>query len=318
MEGQPFFSIGHLRTVDHLILGLADHLLESGSALLDLSRLDTFACNSWSQVADSLTQGKINGAFMAIPMALDLFANGLDIRLLMFTHRKGGMVLKKRSPRIKQIKDFRGKSVLIPSRFSVEHMLLHRMLSSAGLTIGSPLDPSADLYTETISPCLMPRMIQQDKDDDIAGFAVADPFGIQAIAQGSAVQICRTGSLWDNHPGCAFILHNDMIRNHPDAVAQLIDLFMQAAQQLCTRMSDCLPSFAPRFLDLPADMIRHLTANTDTCFGPALLFPDAARITVIQDYMADTMNILEHKIDIDHFIDASFINMERWGTGLEN
>jgi NitT/TauT family transport system substrate-binding protein len=317
MKGQPTFSIGHLKIVDHLILGVAHHLLEEGT-LPDLPRLETHGFNSWTQISDNLTRGEVNGAFITIPEALTLFGNGLDIRLLMFTHRGGSMILKKKSSAIKQIKDFAGRSVLIPSHLSVQHMLLHRMVTSAGLQPGNPSDPSADLFVEPISPYLMPRMIAQDIDGDIAGFAVAEPYGTRALVDNTATRICLTGSLWPDHPCCAFVLHNNMVRQYPETVMQLISFFIQAAQQLHTDLKDCLMSVGQVFLDQPLPVIEKLISDTDICFDPARLSPDVEQIALIQDYMTDTMGIIRRKIDIERFIDASFINAEGRNTTLEN
>ncbi|MCG8551217.1 MAG: ABC transporter substrate-binding protein, partial [Desulfobacterales bacterium] len=167
MRGQPKFSIGYMRIVDHLIIGVAKEILARQKERIDLSTFDLQVCHSWNQMSNLLTCGTINGAFITIPMAMDLYAKGLDIRLLMFTHRGGSMIVKNNHPAVAQIKDFAGRSVLIPNALSTQHMLLHRLLASAGLLLGNPDNPEASVYREPVSPYLMPEMLQQDTDHDI-------------------------------------------------------------------------------------------------------------------------------------------------------
>lgn len=318
MKGQPRFGIGHLKIVDHLILGVADHLLAEKKATLDLSTLDTLACNSWGQMCDLLIRGTINGAFMTIPAAMDLFAKGLNIRLLMFTHRGGSIIVKKNTHRIKQLKDFTHRSVLVPDNLSVQHMLLHRLLSSAGLSLGSHSDTCSDVFTEFTSPYLMPQMLESDTDNDIAGFAVSEPYGSVSIVDDTAVSVCPTTKLWENHPCCAFILQNECIEQYPEAVRELTTVFSKAGQQIEDEKDDMLVSAGQAFLDQPIPILRKIVSICDVNFSPELLIPDPEPVRTIQDYMADAMNIIDRKIDIDQFIDTSFISARGLETGLEN
>ncbi len=308
MEGQLRFSIGHLKIVDHLILGVANHLLEARQARLDHSTLDTIECHSWGQICDLLTQGTVNGAFMTIPSAMDLFARGLDIRLLMFTHRGGGIIVKKNSPHLKQLSDFKDHTVLVPSKLCVQNMLIHRLLSSTGLNPGFYTDTSASVRCEPVNPFLMPQMLGSDDDNDIAGFAVSEPYGSQAIAQKNAVPVCSTGRLWEKHPCCAFVLQKDCLDQFPEAVEELISVFIQAAQTLETKENSDLHAVAQNFLNQDESIVEKTVSSEDLSFAPKLLAPDPAPINIIQDYMADTMKIIDTKIDIDQFVDPSFFS----------
>lgn len=308
MAGQPKFSIGHLRIVDHLIIGVVNDILTRQQKKIDLSTFETRVCHSWTQMSELLVCGDINGAFITIPMAMDLYAKGLDIRLLMFTHRGGSMIVKNSRASVGQIKDFAGRSVLIPNVLSTQHMLLHRLMDSAGLLLDNSDAGQSAVFPEAVSPYLMPVMLQQDTDFDIAGCAVHEPFGSQAIDENSAVRVCNTGRLWENHPCCAFVLHNSFIREHSQAVAQLVRIFLQAAREIDSCMEDTLAAIGPSFLKQSEKVVKRVVSGTDLCFNPAMLIPDLQQIQNIQDYMADTMHVLQAKIDIDTFVDTSFIS----------
>src|SRR3989339_1733229 len=114
----PHIRIGHLKICDHLILGVAHLHLEHQSGILSRSILEPVVMNAWQPVSESLLNQDIDGAFIPAPLAMDLFTSGLDIRLLMFTHRSGSVILKSRISGIKSMAEFKGKTVLVPAELS--------------------------------------------------------------------------------------------------------------------------------------------------------------------------------------------------------
>ena len=307
MKDNPCIRIGHLKIVDHLILGIADLQLKNNGINLNHSTLETLAMNSWEQVCDGLKEGDINGAFITAPLAIDLFAKGLDIRLLMFTHRSGSVIVKNKAAGINNIADFKGKTVLIPSELSIQNMLLHRLLSTVGLKLGPHDDITADVVREVVNPFLMTEMLINDQDNDIAGFAVAEPFGNEAVHKKIAAKLCTSESLWKDHPCCVFVLHKSFMEHYLEAVKEIISLFIQTGQHIEETKDDELLSMVQDFLDQKKEVTRQILLETDIGFNPSLLIPDIDALNTIQKYMTDVMGVLKNKIDMNHFVDNSFI-----------
>ncbi len=303
----PCIRIGHLKTFDHLILGIADLHLKKQSRTLSRSTLEPVAMNAWHPVCESLLNEEIEGAFIPAPLAMDLFASGLDIRLLMFTHRSGSVILKSKLSGIKSMAGFKGKTVLVPSELSIQNMLLHRLLSSAGLSFGTHDHVTVDVVREVVPSCLMAEMTAHDDDHDIAGFALEEPFGSEAQKKGLATMLCTTGSLWKNHPGSVFVLRTSFLEKHPEAVKELISLFVQTARFIEENKNDGLLSLAQLFLGQDKDIVRHILFETDLTYDTNLLIPDPEVLNIIQDYMAGPMGVMNAAIDINRLIDRSFI-----------
>lgn len=315
----PFrFQIGHLKIIDHLILAVAGHSIEKEKNQSDTFLMDTVACASWGQVCEKLVNGEINGAFLTLPEALNLFSKGLDIRLLMFTHRGGSLVLTGKTSKIKNVPDFKGKSVLVPSRLSVQHLLIHRMITSAGINMRASDIDASQVTAEAVAPCLMPEILEQDADGDIAGFVVQEPFGTMAVRAGFAKRLCRTGDLWKNHPCSVFVLHQNVIDSVPEIVSRLLSFFRQAGQFLELENPESFDPIAGQFLDLPAGEAAQILADSDICFSPALLVPESGIVQTIQDYMSDAMGILEKKVDLNQFINPDDITERELDHTLED
>lgn len=308
MKETPCIRIGHLKIVDHLIIGIAHLQIKKKEVCLAHSNLETRAMNSWEQVCDALKEGEINGAFISSPMAMDLFSSGLDISALMFTHRSGSMIVKSRASGIRNIADFKGKTMLVPSELCVQTMLVHRLLSSAGLNLSGPDDIRADVVREVVPGYLMSKMLGGDQDNDIAGFIVSDPFGNKAIQNGSAAKVCTTQSLWEKHPDSLFVLNSSFVEQYPEAVQELIHLFAQTGQFIEGTENDTLLSMACSFLDQDKTITGPALLESQVHFDPSSLVPDLGALDMIQDYMADVMGVLKNKTDLNLLVSPSFIS----------
>jgi NitT/TauT family transport system substrate-binding protein len=299
--------IGHLKIVDHLILGIADLLMETKEISLTHSSLETFAMNSWESVCDGLTDGQLNGAFLPAPMAMELFSQGLDIKLLMLTHRAGSIIVKSRASGMNNRNEFKGKTFLVPSELCLQNMFLHRILSSLKLKFSTHDSVDADVTREVVSPFIMPEMLENDSDNDIAGFAVAEPFGSQAILGGKGALLCTSQSLWKDHPCCVFVLKQAFIEKNPAAVEEIVSTFTQIAQFIEDNKSHQVIQMAQSFLSQTEKVTQNALLKTGIKFDPELLIPDIDALNTIQDYMKDTMDVLKNKIEMTDLVDSSFI-----------
>lgn len=305
--------VGHLKIIDHLILGYSVFRLQSNGDPLHHSTLENIPMNSWEQICDGLRKGDIHGAFITAPLAMDLFAAGLDISMLMFVHRAGSLMVRNRRARIKSLVDLQGKTILIPSNLSVQHLLLHKLLTAAGFSLKScspfKSDPK-NITTESVSPFLMPQMLKHDQDLDIAAYMVPEPYGSQAIAERVADKFCTSDSLWKNHPCCGFVIRNDLELSQGNAVEELVRHFFQSATALDTqllgnRLDEPTLNFAKGFLGQEQGIVKEALLNSGISFTPSKLFPDKEALDIIQTYMTDTMGVMPQTIDLDAFLKLS-------------
>ncbi|MBA3010737.1 MAG: ABC transporter substrate-binding protein [Proteobacteria bacterium] len=301
--------IGHLKIIDHLIMGDAVFRLGSDDASLQRAALENIPMNSWEQMVDSLRRGDISGAFITTPLAMDLFAAGLDIRLLMFVHRSGSVMVKNKKAGIKNLGDLKGKTVLIPHELSVQHLLLHKLLGAADLRLSPPNAPCTtpdEIRIETASPFLVPQMLKTDEEMDIGACMVPEPYGSQAIAEGGADMFCTSDSLWKDHPCCGFVMQAGFCQSHGTAIQELVRLFLQSAQRLDSQTEDKILDCAQNFLGQKRDIARQALCNSGIDFNPQKLLPDKKKLDIIQTYMNKTMGIMPRTIDLDAFVNDAY------------
>ena len=128
MADKTIIKVGHLKITDHLILGVTDLKLKKAKENFKYCSLETVPKAGWNEITDALADGNIDGAFVLAPTAMDLFKSGLGIRLILFTHKSGSILVKNKAANIEKIEDFAGKFVLIPYQLSVHNMLFHKLL----------------------------------------------------------------------------------------------------------------------------------------------------------------------------------------------
>ncbi|NVM21184.1 MAG: ABC transporter substrate-binding protein [Desulfobacterales bacterium] len=301
MAEKPVIRVGHIKITDHLILGVTKHKLEKGEEALQYSTMQTECKNGWHEVDSALREGEIDAAFILAPMAFDLYSSGQKIKLVLFGHKNGSTLIKNKRANIGDIKDFKGKTIIIPYQLSIHNMLLHQMLSKQGLQAGA----GHDVLLEVFAPVQIPEAIQYDEEGDIGGFIVAEPFGSQVVKEGYGEEMAMSKDLWPNHPCCVFVVKEEIVGKYPDAVHELVTSLVKsgkfvqedwkAAAEIGASFLGQKPEVMERVLTQPEDRIR-----TDE------LFPIIDDLGVMQDYMADEMKLLKTKIDLEKLVDPQF------------
>lgn len=305
MADKPVIKIGHLKITDHLILGVTDLKQKKGMETFDHCSLELVLKNGWNEVADDLATGAIDGAFILAPTAMDIFKSGTAIKLLLFTHKSGSILVKNKNANIQKIEDFAGKVVLIPYQLSVHNMLFHRLLSEKGLNPGISSDPKADVILEVVAPFQMPEAIEYDEEGEIAGFIVAEPIGSQVIAKGFGEQFYLSYELWNKHPCCVFVMRDEVIEKHHDAVQEITTSLVRSGIAVDAQ-PDSAAVIGADFLGQETSVIKKVLTEPKERITTSELFPVIDDLATIQDYMFDNMKILTDKIDLEKFIDTRF------------
>jgi NitT/TauT family transport system substrate-binding protein len=305
MADKPALKIGYLKITDHLILGVTDLKLKKGMETFEHCTLKPVVKNGWNEVADALSVKSLDGAMILAPTAMDLFKSGVDLKLLLLTHKSGSILVKSKNANIEKVEDFAGKTVLIPYQLSVHNMLFHKLLSEKGLKPGRATEKGIDVTLEVVAPFQMPEALEYDEDGEIGGFIVAEPFGSQVIAKGHGEEFLLSKDLWPNHPCCVLVMRNEIIEKHPEAIQELCTSLVKSGLAI-----DAQPEPAAvigsDFLTQDKDVIQKVLTTPPDRILTGELMPQMADLESIQKYMMDEMKIMTSLIDMNKFIDTSF------------
>jgi NitT/TauT family transport system substrate-binding protein len=298
MGDKAKLRIGHLNITDHLILGITKHRLDSGQEKFQYLDLETVPLMGWPEMVTKL-EGDLDGAFILAPSAMDLYKSGIPIRLVLLGHKTGSIFIKRSGAGIESISDFKGQTVIIPYQLSVHHMLIHQLLTEAGLT------PGKDVMFETLAPSQMPEALEYGEEDNLGGFIVAEPFGSVSIKAGHGEVFSLSKDLWPKHPCCVFVVKEKAIENHPDAVQELVNSLVNSGQIADSNIAEA-SQIGATFLSQDQEIIKGILTEPPDRIMTNELMPVHEDFEKMQNYMTAKMGVLKAKIDLEKFIDTRF------------
>lgn len=213
---KPKIIIGHLPLLDHLILGVAK---KNESAYLDSLDLQTQKFPNWQTITNAFIEKKIDGAFLFFPLALELFRNGEDIKIILLGHREGQVLVTRNE--IQSVKDLQGKTIFIPHRYSTHHILLFEILKNEGIDITK--DVQLQIGYEDVRE--VTELLAANK---IQAFIIAEPLGTEAVRRKIGKIIVTSHQIKTHHIDCVLAMRNDVIDAYPEACAELTESLVKA------------------------------------------------------------------------------------------
>lgn len=305
------FHVAHIQITDHLVLGVAKHMIQTGEFSPNFFDLETHCMPGWNPVADSLEKAEIDGAFVLAPIAMDLFGYGVPIKLILLAHKNGSIMVRKKSGAdVNDKENFYNKSFYIPHQLSVHHMLSHMYLSELGLNPGFAGEEGVDVRFEVVPPVKMPEFLANN--DDAAGFMVAEPLGTKAISSNAANLQFLSAEAWQDHPCCVVTFRDEIVQGYPEAVQEFTTLLVRAGKFI-KKYPEKSADIAVNFLDpdgslgLSSNVLKNVLTETRGITTDDL-YPVVTELDEMQRYMANNMGI-GSEIDIDKFVDTTFADV---------
>ncbi len=308
-EGKVKLKIGHIQITDHLVLGVLKHMINKGELQPKHFELETQCMSSWNPVAESLEKERIDGACVLAPIAMDLYAHGVPIKLVLFAHKNGSILVRNRDEDFNNNPSgfYRGKTFYLPHFMSIHHILAHMFFNGIGLSAGVPGAEDVDVTFEVVPPIKMPELLKEN--ESAAGYLVAEPLGTKAIAAGIAQQQFLSSELWEEHPCCVVTMQQDFIDKYPDAVAEFTEMLTKAGK-LIDQKPGIAAEIGVEFLDpdkklgLKTAILKNVLTDPHG-IKTNDLYPSIDELDRMQQYMYNDMG-LGQIIDLHEFVDQRF------------
>jgi len=316
-DGKVRLRMAHIQITDHLTLGVMKHFIETGRKTPETFSLETQCMPSWNPVQEALEKGDVDGAFILAPAAMDLFNYGVEIRLVMLSHRNGSIFVRNKSaPYRKPFQQFfKHKTFFIPHKMSIHNMLAHIYFTRMGLKPGLAGMAAVNVLFDVVPPIKMAEFLSENPET--CGFMVAEPIGSRAIASGIAERQFLSSEIWEDHPCCLVVFRQPFISEYPAAVQEFCNLLVDAGRFIGEHPDESA-EIAVHFLDpdqklgLKASILKQVLTDprgikTDD------LFPVIEDLDTIQRYMVNQMGI-GAMIDLEAFVDLRFAKEACKGT----
>jgi len=197
---------------------------------------------------------------------------------------------------IKTVADLKGKKVAV-TKGSYAHHLLYILLKNAGLTVN-------DIKLIHLAPADLVASFQH-KDVDAA--VTWEPFlskveeaGGRLIADGTGI---KKGEL-------VIFAVDDFAKKNPELVKTLLQIYQRGAEFIKANPDEAAKLIASD-VKLEPDQVRAVLKNLD--FSSAIRKEDVEELKKTEEFLREN-NLLTEKVDIDAFIDTTYIK----AAGLQN
>jgi NitT/TauT family transport system substrate-binding protein len=245
--------VGYLPITDATPLLLAHANGYYEEAGLEVAKPTLF--RSWPQIVEAFQARQVDVIHVLMPTAVFMrFGQRFPAKIVAWNHTDGSALTVAKN--VNTLDDLAGKTVGIPSYYSLHNVTLQILLRNAGLNPVLTGNASAAQRQVKLAVMAPPDMPPALANNSIAGYIVAEPFN--AVAEVNDVgKIFRfTGDIWQNHACCVVVMHEDDIAQKPNWVQAAItsvaraQLFArenraEAARLLAREGGDYLPQPLP-------------------------------------------------------------------------
>ncbi|MFN7140689.1 MAG: ABC transporter substrate-binding protein [Limisphaerales bacterium] len=253
------FRVGFLPVTCHLTCPVTDFINKSqtGEGIFDPVRF-----NGWPELKEAYLSGYTPATFILAPMAMALREQGVPIKIVYLGHRDGTAMMVHKDSRIFRIEDLKGKKVAVPNRYSNQRLLLFKALRERGMSIN-------DIQLIEMPPPDMPAALYAKAVDAVSS---GEPFMGQTEIDGYGRVLYLTKDVWPNFISCVLAVHEDLIKNNPEAVQQLVDGIarsgkwidqsmdhrMQTAEFVAKNYYNQHPRLLEHVLSKPPDRVKYI------------------------------------------------------------
>ncbi len=250
------------------------------------------------EIKEALIANRIQAGFIVAPMAIALRSQGVPIKIVYLGHRYGSSVVVRKDGPVHSVRDLRGRTVAIPSRFSDENLIVLRALQQNGLRRG-------DVHVVEMAP---PDVAGALTVGAIDAFAMGEPFPSQAELGGYGRILFQAREYWPDYMSCVLVIRQDVIDKRPEAVQELVDGIARSGLWLDHGRDnrDTASDFVARYYyNQPPALLRWALTRDLQRVVYSRLAPRKPDFDKVRDLMMEA-GILDRKVEFAEYTDTRF------------
>ncbi len=246
-------------------------------------------------VVSALEAKQVQATFMIVPLAMKLREQGVPVKICYLGHRDGSEIVVGKNSTIRSLQDLKGKKVAIPSPYSNQNFVIHKLMEDYGM------QPN-DISFVVLPPPDMPTSLAAGAID---GYFVGEPFCAKAELDGTGRVLYYARDIWPNFISCALVVHEDLIRSNPEIVQDLVRGIAESGAWAETHRAEAAKLAAPYYRQDEKVLNFVLTADPHRV-SYVKLTPTDEDLQQIQD-TGLKLGLLTKRIPMDEIIDRDFV-----------
>jgi len=285
-------TIGFLPVTCHLTCPVTDFASKTTKSNTNFnSRL----FHDFPTVVSALEAKQIQATFMIVPLAMKLREQGVPVKICYLGHRDGSEIVVGKNSSIKTLTDLKGKKLALPSLFSNQNFVIHKLMEDAGMK-------PADITFIILPPPDMPTSLAAGAID---AYFVGEPFCAKAELDGYGRVLYYARDIWPNFISCALVVHEDLIKSNPDVVSDLVRGIAQSGMWADTHRAEAAKLVAP-YYHQNVKVLNYVLTSNPARVKYENLTPTDADLQQIED-MGIKLGYLKKRTPMSELIDRSFV-----------
>ncbi len=253
----------------------------------------------WPTVKEALISKDIGGVFILAPMAMQLVADGIPIKVVYLGHRDGTAIIVGKDSGINDFKGLAGKTIAIPSRYANQNILMHKSMKEWGM----PYD-SIDL--RELPPPEHPTALQAGTID---GYIVGEPFAAKAEVDGFGKVLYHTKDIWPEFISCVLVVQEDLIEGRRELIQELVDGIAKSGKWLdedIEHRMDAAEVSAKNYYFQDPELLKYVLSKPVDRVKYTNLAPLKPDFDEIME-LAHEIGVLSRRVGFDEYADPSFV-----------
>lgn len=285
-------TVGFLPVTCHLTCPVTDFASKTTASN---TNFNSRVFSDFPTVVSALQARQVQATFMIVPLAMKLREEGVPVKICYLGHRDGSEIVVAKNSRARSLRDLKGKTVAIPSMYSNQNFVIHKLMDDQGLQAN-------DINFVVLPPPDMPTSLASGAID---GYFVGEPFCAKAELDGIGRVLYYARDIWPNFISCALVVHEDLIREQPEVVADLVRGIAQSGAWAETHRAEAAKLVSPYYRQ-DIKVLNYVLTSNPRRVSYVQLTPTDEDLQKIAD-MGLSMGLLKQKTPMDDLIDRSFV-----------
>jgi NitT/TauT family transport system substrate-binding protein len=284
-------KVGFLPVTCHLTCPVTDYATRTSA----MTRFESQRFTDFPTVVESIKSGRLEATFMIAPLAMKLREQGVPVKISYLGHRDGSTVIVRKDLPAQSLRDLRGKTFAIPSKYSNQYLVIRKLMVDQGV------GPDEINFVE-LPPPDMPGAIASKAID---AYFVGEPHAAKAELDGSGRVLYHAKDIWPQFISCVLVVTEKLIQERPEVVKDLVRGIAESGEWAETHRVEAAKVVSPYFRQ-DEKLVRYVLTQPPDRVSYRMLTPTDEELQKIHD-MAIKAGILQKPINMKDLVDRRFI-----------
>lgn len=232
---------------------------------------------------------------MIAPLAMKLREQNVPVKIAYLGHRDGSTVMVRKDLPAQSLRDLRGRTFAIPSKYSNQYLVIRKLMEDQG--VGAD-----EIRFIELPPPDMPSALAAHAID---AYFVGEPHAAKAELDGSGRVLYHAKDIWPQFISCVLVVTERLIRERPEIVRDLVRGIAESGEWAETHREQAARVAAPYFRQ-DEKVVRYVLTQPPDRVSYRMLTPTDEDLQKIHD-LALKVGILDKPIKMSDLIDRQFI-----------